>query len=126
MLRLNSYFLNRDFFGFKNWVFNWNLRIGGVVRPVTFCMYVPFIVGDTEGHDRFCGHYTVRFEAIKQLCRVCKCPTRLCAYSKGRYNKRYPKEYERMLERSDTDGLRDNSQTALLRTGSRMSLSDTV
>ena len=78
---------------------------------------MPFIVGDTEGHDRLCGHYTARFEAIKQFCLVCKCPTRLCAYSKGRYNKRYPKEYKRMIEHSDTDGLRDNSQTALLKNG---------
>ena len=122
--RLNDYHAQIDFIlresGFlrlQELGFNWNLRIGGVVRPVTFRMYVPFIVGDTEGHDRLCGHYTARFEAIKQLCRVCKCPTRLCAYSKGRYNKRNPKEYARMIGRSDTDGLRDNSQTALLKNG---------
>jgi hypothetical protein len=38
--------------------FRWNLHYNGNVHPVVFHPYVPFIIGDTEGHDRLCGHYT--------------------------------------------------------------------
>ena len=75
--RLNNYHAHIEFIlresGFlrlQELGFNWNLHIGGVVLPVTFRMYVPYIIGDAEGHDHLCGHYTARFEAIKQLCRV--------------------------------------------------------
>ena len=61
--------------GFK-WILNYRNR----KIPVTFRMYVPFIVGDTEGHNRFCGHFTARFGAICQLCRICECPTKRCGY----------------------------------------------
>ena len=44
---------------------------------------IPFITGDTEGHDHLCRHYTAQISAVKQLCRVCECPTHLSAgYSK--------------------------------------------
>ena len=33
-----------------------------------------FIIGDTEGHDRMCGHFTARTHNVKQLCRRCLCP----------------------------------------------------
>ena len=51
------------------------LHCMGRRHPVALHPYVPFIVGDTEGHDRLCGHYTARFATVKQLCRVCECPT---------------------------------------------------
>jgi hypothetical protein len=74
--RLNDYHAQIEFIfesGFlrlQELGFNWNLCIGGVVHPVTFHMYVPFIVGGTDGHDRVRVHYIARFKAIKQLCRV--------------------------------------------------------
>ncbi len=35
--------------------FHWNIHYQGKVFPVTFRMYVPFIVGYTKGHDQLCG-----------------------------------------------------------------------
>jgi hypothetical protein len=37
--------------------FRWNLHYHGKIHRVVFHPYVPFIIGDTEGHDRLCGHY---------------------------------------------------------------------
>lgn len=48
--------------------FNWKLQYQGRTLPVVFHPYVPFIIGDTEGHDRLCGHYTSRGKGVNQLC----------------------------------------------------------
>ena len=122
--KLNDYHAQIEFIlqesGFlqlQNYGFSWNLQFGGQVYPVVFRLYVPFIVGDTEGHDRLCGHYTARFEGIQQLCRVCKCPTKLSSYSKGVYKKRYPDEIQTLIANKNDAGLRSISQTFLLRNG---------
>ena len=44
--------------------------------PVFFKVPVLFVVGDTEGHDKMCGHYLNRTK-VKALCRYCKCPFHL-------------------------------------------------
>ena len=38
--------------------FKWNLHYNSTIHKLVFHPYVPFIVGDAEGHDRLCGHYT--------------------------------------------------------------------
>ncbi|KAI2491070.1 hypothetical protein MHU86_23514 [Fragilaria crotonensis] len=58
------------FLQLQKYGFRWNLQYNGTMHPVVFHPYVPFIIGDTEGHDRLCGHYTARFSQIKQLCRI--------------------------------------------------------
>ena len=35
--------------------------------PGCFHLYVSFIIGDTEGHDRLCGHYTAHFSQINSF-----------------------------------------------------------
>jgi len=50
--------------------FKWNIHYQGNVIPVTFRMYVPFIIGDTEGHDQLCGHYKCRTGNVAQLCHA--------------------------------------------------------
>ncbi len=50
-----------------------------------FHRYIPFINGDTEGHDRLCGHYTARLSKIQQLCCICKCLTSLTGHSKSKF-----------------------------------------
>ena len=52
--------------------FRWNLHYNGKIHSVVFHPYVPFIIGDTEGHDRLCGHYTACFSKVQQLCRICE------------------------------------------------------
>jgi Plavaka transposase len=75
--------------------FKWKLHFKGNVYPVTFRTYIPFIVGDTEGHDRLCGHYTARFDKVKQLCRSCICPTSKMGHSKADYMLRTPAQVKR-------------------------------
>ena len=93
--------------------FKWKLHYGGKIFPVVMHPFVPFIVGDTEGHDRLCGHYTARFSAIKQLCRVCECPTLLSGYSKAKFPHRKPKIINRLVRSGDLEGLKDMSQNYL-------------
>ena len=66
--------------------FNWTLHYNGKVHPIILHPYIPFIISDTEGHSRLCGHYTARFSLVKQLCRVCECPT----LQSGWLNAKYP------------------------------------
>jgi hypothetical protein len=63
--------------------FNWKLQYRGQTIPVVFHPYVPFIIGDTEGHDRSCGHYTSRGKGVNQLCRACECPAECSGSSKS-------------------------------------------
>ena len=48
------------FIGLQDTGFKWLLAYKNVVHNVVFYPYIPFIIGDTEGHDRLCGHYTAR------------------------------------------------------------------
>jgi hypothetical protein len=67
-----------------------------------FRVDVPFIVGDTKGHD-----YTPHFMEIQQLCRIWKCPTSLVSlYSKGVYKKRYPNKVQDLLAVQNDAGFR--------------------
>ncbi len=52
---------------------------------VVFHPYVPLIVGNTEGHNHFCGHYTARSMEAKQLCLICECPSCLTGHSKSKW-----------------------------------------
>ena len=43
-----------DFLRLQNSGFKWNLQYNKTIHKVVFHPYVPFIVGDTEGHNRLC------------------------------------------------------------------------
>ena len=93
--------------------FRWNLHYNGKVHRVVFHPYVPFIIGDTEGHDRLCGHYTARFAGIQQLCRTCECPTLFTGYSKAKYRLRLPAKINRLVDGVKLDELKSLSQNYL-------------
>jgi hypothetical protein len=90
--------------------FRWDLHYKEKIFPVVFHPYVPFIIGDTEGHDRLCGHYTARFSQISQLCRICECPTYLTGYSKSKFPHRLPKKLDALVCKGSTDQLQLLSQ----------------
>jgi hypothetical protein len=94
--------------------FNWKLRYRGQEIPVVFHPYVPFIIGDTEGHDRLCGHYTSRGKGVNQLCRVCECPTECSGSSKSfGYPLRSPFLINRMVRGKQINNLALISQQYL-------------
>jgi hypothetical protein len=93
--------------------FRWNLHYNRTIHPVVFRLYVPFIIGDTEGHDRLCGHYTARFSKIQQLCRICECPTYLTGYSKSKFPHRMPKGINKLVRNGNTMQLKMLSQNYL-------------
>ena len=98
--------------------FQWNIHYQKKVFPVTFWMYVPFIVGDTEGHDQLCGHYKCRTGNVAQLCRACVCPTKLCGWSKAKFSYRTSEKVNKLIRRQDMEQLKAISQH-YLRSGFR-------
>jgi Plavaka transposase len=94
--------------------FDWMLHYNGNVHPIVLHPYIPFIIGDTEGHDRLCGHYTARFSTVKQLCRVCECPTLQSGWSKAKYPYRKPSVINKLVKSGDLRGLKDMSQNYLV------------
>jgi hypothetical protein len=62
--------------------FQRNLHYNGKIHSVVFHPYVPFIIGNTEGHNR---HLTACFPKIQLLCCICKCPTSLTGHSKSKF-----------------------------------------
>ena len=64
--------------------FTWKLEYCRQLIPVVFHPYVPFIIGDTEGHNHLFGHYTSCGKGVLQLCRLCECPDELSGDSKAR------------------------------------------
>jgi hypothetical protein len=101
------------FLRLQNRGFRWNLHYNQVIYRVVFHPYVPFIIGDTEGHDRLCGHYTARFSQVQQLCRICECPTYLTGYSKSKFPHRLPKTLDALVKKGLTDELKAVSQNYL-------------
>jgi hypothetical protein len=86
--------------------FNWKLQYRGQTIPVVFHPYIPFIIGDTEGHDRLCGHYTSRGKGVNQLCRACECPAECSGSSKSSgYPLRSPFLINRMVRGKQIDNL---------------------
>ncbi|KAI2491591.1 hypothetical protein MHU86_22963 [Fragilaria crotonensis] len=112
--RVNEYHLQIDFIlresGYlqlQETGMKWNLCYRGKSFPVVLHPYVPFIVGDTEGHDTLCGHYRSRTAGVAQLCRACECPTGKSGYSKARaYPKRTPKSVNEMVTKRQFDLLK--------------------
>ncbi len=78
-----------------------------------FHPFVPFIIGDTEGHDRLCGHYTARFSQVQQLCRICECPTYITGYSKSKFPHRLPRKIDTLVRKGLTGELQLLSQNYL-------------
>ena len=119
--RTNEYHLQLDFIlresgylALQESGLKWNLHYRGKSSPVHLHLYVPFIVGDTAGHDVLCGHYTSRTK-VAQLCRACVCPLEKSSYSKARsYARRTPQSVNAMVNNREFDLLRANSQQFLI------------
>jgi hypothetical protein len=120
--RLNEYHLQIDFIlresgylALQESGLKWNLHYRGKSSPVHLHLYVPFVVGDTVGHDALCGHYQSRTSTVAQLCRACVCPTHKSGYSKARsYAKRTPHSVNQMVANRQFLSLKANSQQYLI------------
>ena len=52
----------------------WNNKLWSVRMKFA----IAFVIGDTELHDKLCGHYGCRTKTVAQICRHCNCPTKFC------------------------------------------------
>ena len=94
--------------------FRWNIQYRGEVYPTVLYPFIPFIIGDTEGHDYLCGHYKNRTANIHQLCRICEVPTHKTGWSKGRkYPKRKQSKIRQLVHTKSFHQLRQMSQYML-------------
>jgi hypothetical protein len=90
--------------------FKWMLHYKHAIHNVVFHPYVPFVIGDTDGHNFLCEHYTERFAKIKQLCRACECPKEMTGYSESDFHHRKPAHIGGLVNAGDTESLRVLSQ----------------
>lgn len=90
--------------------FAWNLNYKGQILPVTFKLYVPFIKGDTDEHDRHCGSYTSRGQNVAQLCRYCQCPNEDTDNPTANYPLKTKPMIQQLVDAGDLDGLQMLSQ----------------
>jgi hypothetical protein len=72
--------------------FHWNLTYKGKVYKVVFRIIILFIIGDTDGHDKLCGHFTMRLHCVKQFCCAYECPTMKSNHSKAKCKLQQPKK----------------------------------
>ena len=66
-----------------------NLPWNGKTWHVRMKFAVAFVVGDTELHDKLCGHYGCRNKSVAQICRHCNCPTHLCNQPRASHESEY-------------------------------------
>lgn len=119
--RLNEYHMQIDcilresgYLDLQRIGLKWNLSFRGKTYPVVLHPFIPFIIGDTEGHDGLCGHYKSRTAGVSQLCRACECPTLLSGYSKSRdFPLRKPRIINKMVRDQNIAALKANSQQYL-------------
>ena len=119
--RLNEYHMQIDcilresgYLDLQRTGLKWNLSFRGKSFPVVLHPFIPFIIGDTDGHDALCGHYKSRTSGVAQLCRACECPTMLCGYSKGRnFPRRKPRIINKLVREKKFPELRAMSQQYL-------------
>ena len=90
---LGSYKKVQDQGGFK-----WSLRYKGKIHDVTFIPFVPFIKGDTEEHDKHCGHYLSRTKKVSQLCRYCTCPNKYTDSPLANYPFKTPEMIQKLVD----------------------------
>ena len=119
--RLNEYHMQIDcilcesgYLDLQRTGLKWNLSFCGKSFPVVLHPFIPFIIGDTEGHDALCGYYKSRTSGVAQLCRGCKCPTMISGYSKARdYARRKPKIINKLVREKNLPELKAMSQQYL-------------
>lgn len=88
----------------------WDLRYRGETHQVVFVPFVMFIKGDSVEHDKHCGSYTSRTQAVKHLCRYCCCPNELTDEPYKRYQLKNPKMIQDLIDAQDEEGLKAVSQ----------------
>ena len=59
--------------GISNYQFNYKNN----QYTVNLKFFVLLILGDTEAHDKLCGHYNCRMSKVNNICRHCNIPTPL-------------------------------------------------
>ena len=88
----------------------WDLRYKGKTHHVEFIPFLMFIKGDTQEHDKHCGHYTSRTKGVAQLCRYCCCPNDQTDDETLTFEKKHPAMITPLVKAKDMAGLKALSQ----------------
>jgi hypothetical protein len=112
-MQINSILEESGFLRLQMHGFRWNLQYNEIMHPIVFHSCVPFIIGDMEGHNRLCDHYTARFLQIEQLCCICECLTYLTGFSKSEFLHCLSRKMDALVYKGLTNELQMLSQTYL-------------
>jgi hypothetical protein len=88
----------------------WRLPYKGKIFRVKFVLFTMYIKGDSQEHDKHCGHFTSRTEKIKQLCRYCTCPNERTDDVYQDWPLKNQRMIEKLASKGDKEGLRQMSQ----------------
>lgn len=90
----------------------WNLHYKGKIHNVTLQIPLLYIVGDTEGHDKLCGHYQNRTKSA-YLCRYCQCPREETGNPNAQHKKTLASKISKLVEQGRTADLKKLSYHAI-------------
>ncbi len=89
-------------FSYRGKQYNVNLKV-----------FLMFIIGDTEGHDKLCGRYNSRALQVKRVCRHCDIPTMDCDNAFYPWKHVMPDAVHSLVASNDVEGLKAMSQHLL-------------
>jgi hypothetical protein len=94
--------------------FMWNLVVGDTeYRNAKLVPYVSHVKCDNKEADANAAKYEVRTGKVKQICRVCVCPTSKSDDPRPKYKYKTQAMIQKLVDRRDLKKLKDMSQQCL-------------
>ena len=94
--------------------FRWSLQYKGKTQDCVMRIPIFALVGDNEGQDKLCGHFTCRSTQIKCPCRKCNCPSeQLSSYAGKLHNPILQSRIKKLIQKGDKEGLQELSHHLL-------------
>ena len=91
----------------------WNLTYKGKCHEVSLKIPLLYVVGDTEGHDKLCGHFQNRTHSAS-LCRYCACPTQETGNPDATFRKTHASVIANLVRNGNLDELKRRSYHAVV------------
>ena len=93
-----------------NGICNYQFYFREKLYTVNLKFFVLVILGDTECHDKLCGHFNCRNLQVKNICRHCNIPSNMLDDPKARYKLTSQKFIDQLVLHNDIKELKQMSQ----------------
>ena len=89
---------------------NYQFTFRGEQYIANLKFFVLVVLGDTEAHDKLCGHYNCRMLSVKCICRHCPVPSDSLDDPMSNYPLTLQSNIDTLVENGDMSGLKNMSQ----------------